>query len=53
MSLETWVRDVIRHAAVSPYPTDPLFGVLTAVPDLADAIDAVVAERERRTLRGE
>ncbi|HWE62277.1 MAG TPA: hypothetical protein VHB98_11255 [Chloroflexota bacterium] len=52
VSLETWVRDLIRHAAVPAYPTDPLFGLLADAPDLADAIDLVVAERDSRRLRG-
>jgi hypothetical protein len=51
VSLETWVRDLIRGAAMPIYPTDPLFGLLANEPDLADAIDAVVAERGSRTLR--
>lgn len=48
VSLEAWVHDLIRHAIVSPYPTDPLFGVLANEPELADAIDAVLAERGSR-----
>jgi hypothetical protein len=47
ISLEAWVHDLIR-ATVSPYPVDPLFGVLADQPELVDAIDAVVAERGSR-----
>ncbi len=51
VSLEAWVQELIRHAAVAPYPVDPLFGDLADQPELADAIDAVVAERVSRRLR--
>lgn len=51
VSVETWVRDVIRRAALPTQPTDPLFGLLAGEPDLTDALDAVVAERASRTLR--
>ena len=51
VSLEAWIRHLIRHAAQPAYPTDPLFGMLADAPDLADAIDAVVAERRSRVLR--
>jgi hypothetical protein len=51
ISLEAWVHDLIRRATVSSYPVDPLFGVLADQPELADAIDAVVAERGSRRLR--
>lgn len=51
VSLEDWVRDLVRRAAVPTYPSDPLFGSLADEPDLTDAIDGVVAERGNRTLR--
>jgi hypothetical protein len=51
LSLESWTRELIRRAATKDFPTDPLFGLLADQPDLADAIDAVVAERSSRTLR--
>jgi hypothetical protein len=51
ISIEDWVRDVVRQAAIPAQPADPLFGLLTDEPELADAIDAVVAERGTRPLR--
>ena len=42
------MHDLVRCATASPYPVDPQFGVLADQPDLADAIDAVVAERGSR-----
>jgi hypothetical protein len=51
LSLEAWARDVLRQAAQPGRPTDPLFGILADEPELADAIDAVVAERGQRTFR--
>jgi hypothetical protein len=51
VSLETWVRDLIRQATAPASPSDPLFGLLADAPDLAAAIDAVVAERTSRGLR--
>jgi hypothetical protein len=48
ISLEAWVRNLIRHATL---PTDPLFGLLVDEPELADALDAVVAERGSRRSR--
>lgn len=50
LSLEGWVRGLIRHATVSSYPSDPLFGLLADAPDLADALDEVVAKRATRGL---
>jgi hypothetical protein len=51
VSLDVWIRDLIRQAALPARPTDPLFGLLADEPELTDAIDAVVAERGSRTLR--
>jgi hypothetical protein len=51
VSLDVWIRDLIRQAALPASPTDPLFGLLADAPDAADALDAVVAERASRTLR--
>ncbi len=50
-SLEQWIRRLIHDAALSPHPSDPLFGLLADEPELADAIDAVVAERPQRELQ--
>ncbi|MGH2391484.1 MAG: hypothetical protein ACRDIE_25090 [Chloroflexota bacterium] len=52
VSLEAWVHDLISQAALPDRPTDPLFGLLANEPELADAIDAVVADRGSRVLRG-
>lgn len=51
VSPEEWVRRLIRQAALPAQPSDPLFGSLADEPELADAIDAVVAERSHRALR--
>jgi hypothetical protein len=51
ISVEEWVRDFVRQAAAPTQPTDPLFGLLADEPELADALDAVVAERGSRPLR--
>ncbi len=51
MSMEEWIRDLIRHATQPLEPSDPLFGLLADEPSLADAIDTVVAERPQRVLR--
>lgn len=54
MSVEEWLQRLIqRSTSSSPYerPRDPLFGLLANEPDLADAIDGVVAERRQSRLR--
>jgi hypothetical protein len=48
VSLAAWVHELIYRATVTPYPVDPLFGMLADQPELADAIDAVGAERGSR-----
>ena len=53
LSLEEWLRDLIRRGTAAPRirPRDPLFGMFADEPELADAIDEVVAERQRLSLR--
>ena len=53
LSLEEWLRDLIRRGTGAPHlrPRDPLFGMFADEPELADAIDEVVAERQHRALR--
>jgi hypothetical protein len=51
VSLDVWIRALVRQASLPAYPTDPLFGLLADETGLADAIDAVVAERGSRALR--
>ena len=53
LSVEEWLRDVIKRSTVAPRvrPRDPLFGMFADEPELADAIDEVVAERQHRPLR--
>ncbi len=51
VSVSEWVSGVIHHSAVDSRPLDPLFGILANAPELADALDAVVAERADRVLR--
>ena len=53
LSVEEWLRDLIRHGTVTPrvWPRDTLFGMFADEPELADAIDEVVAERQHRPLR--
>jgi hypothetical protein len=53
LSLEEWLRDLIRRGTAAPCirPRDPLFGMFADEPELADAIDEVVAERQRLSLR--
>ena len=53
LSVEEWLRDLIRHGTVTPRvrPRDTLFGMFADEPELADAIDEVVAERQHRPLR--
>lgn len=43
------VHELIHCAALPAYPADPLFGLLADTPGLADEIDAVIAERKRRS----
>jgi hypothetical protein len=53
LSVEEWLRDLIKRSTVAPRvrPRDPLFGMFADEPELADAIDEVVAERQNRALR--
>ena len=53
LSVEEWLRDLIKQSTVAPRvrPRDPLFGMFADEPELADAIDEVVAERQHRPLR--
>ena len=53
LSVEEWLRDLIKRGIVAPRvrPRDPLFGLFADEPELADAIDEVVAERQHRPLR--
>jgi hypothetical protein len=53
LSVEEWLRDLIKRGTVAPRvrPRDPLFGMFADEPELADAIDEVVAERQHRPLR--
>ena len=51
VSVNEWVRELVHHSAVASHPRDPLFGILADAPDLADALDAVVAERGDRVVR--
>ena len=53
LSLEEWLRDLIKRSTVATHvrPRDPLFGMFADEPELADAIDEVVAERQHRPLR--
>ncbi|HVA92857.1 MAG TPA: hypothetical protein VNL71_23795 [Chloroflexota bacterium] len=51
VSIEEWVGGLIRRASQPLQPSDPLFGYLANDPELADAIDEVVAERSGRGLR--
>ena len=53
LSVEEWLRDLIKRGTVAPRvrPRDPLFGLFADEPELADAIDEVVAERQHRPLR--
>ena len=53
LSVEEWLRDLIKRSTVAPRvrPRDPLFGMFADEPELADAIDEVVAERQHRPLR--
>jgi hypothetical protein len=45
---EEWLRDLIKRSTVAPRvrPRDPLFAMFADEPELADAIDEVVAERQ-------
>jgi hypothetical protein len=53
LSVEEWLRDLIKRGTVAPSvrPRDPLFGLFADEPELADAIDEVVAERRHWSLR--
>jgi hypothetical protein len=51
VGLDAWIHDLIQRASLPSYPVDPLFGMLADEPELADAIDDVVAERSSRVLR--
>jgi Ribbon-helix-helix protein, copG family len=54
VSVEEWLRVLIRQGVASTpraKPRDPLFGMVAGDPDLADAIDEVVAERFQMQLR--
>ncbi len=52
LSVEEWLREVVRRTTiVQPRPRDPAFGMLADDPELADAIDEVVAERHTTHLR--
>jgi Ribbon-helix-helix protein, copG family len=53
LSVEEWLRDLIKRGTVAPRvrPRDPLFGMFADEPELADAIDEVVAERQHSPLR--
>ena len=53
LSVEEWLQDLIRRGIVTPRirPRDPLFGMFADEPDLADAIDEVVAQRQHMSLR--
>ena len=52
-NVEEWLRVLIKRSIVAPRvrPRDPLFGMFADEPELADAIDAVVAERQHSPLR--
>jgi len=50
-SVSEWVENLVRHASGIDSPRDPLFGILADAPDLADTLDAIVAERGDRVLR--
>lgn len=54
LSLDEWVQNVIEQNAItdlSSLPRDPFIGMLADEPELADAIDEVVAERHKRRFR--
>ena len=53
LTVEEWLRDLIKRSTVAPRvrPRDPLFGMFADEPELADAIDEVVAERQHMSLR--
>ena len=53
LSVEEWLRDLIKRSTVAPRgrPRDPLFGMSEDEPELDDATDKVVAERQHRPLR--
>jgi hypothetical protein len=53
LSVEEWLRDLIRRGTVTPRvrPRRPLFGMCADEPELADTIDEVVAERQHLSLQ--
>lgn len=51
VSIEDWIRGLIRGASQPSRPADPVFGYLAEEPELASAIDEVVAERWQRASR--